>query len=64
MVPRTSSHGKFWGCPAYPDCRGTRNSMGAAQNRFESEAQRSRWTSEDEDRSPSERYRDNDRRRW
>lgn len=30
MVPRTSKHGKFWGCKAYPKCRGTRDSMGEA----------------------------------
>lgn len=28
MVPRTSQHGKFWGCKAYPKCKGTRDSMG------------------------------------
>lgn len=28
MVPRTSQHGKFWGCVKYPRCKGTRDSMG------------------------------------
>ena len=25
MVLRTGRHGKFWGCPRYPDCRGSRD---------------------------------------
>ena len=64
MVPRTSAHGKFWGCANFPRCKGTRNSMGEAQNRFESDTQRRRSTSEDDDMSPSEQWRDRDRRRW
>lgn len=28
MVPRNGPHGKFWGCPNYPKCKGTRDSMG------------------------------------
>jgi ssDNA-binding Zn-finger/Zn-ribbon topoisomerase 1 len=28
MVPRNSKHGKFWGCPDYPTCNGTRNADG------------------------------------
>lgn len=57
MVPRTSTHGKFWGCAAYPKCKGTRNAEGEAPRRFA-----------DDDAGdsplPSDRQRDNDRRRW
>ncbi|MGX9364623.1 topoisomerase DNA-binding C4 zinc finger domain-containing protein [Desulfoplanes sp. PS50] len=24
MRPRTSARGPFWGCSAYPDCKGSR----------------------------------------
>lgn len=60
MTPRTSAHGKFWGCKAYPRCRGTRNSMGDARTRFESDTDYRR----DEDELPSRRQAGNDRRRW
>ena len=62
MTPRMSSHGKFWGCTSYPSCKGTRNVMGQANTRCESDTMRRRG---DEDASmPSDRQRDNDRRRW
>lgn len=60
MTPRTSAHGKFWGCKAFPKCRGTRNSMGMAQNRFESETD----NRSDEDELPSQRWAGRDKRRW
>ena len=60
MVPRTSAHGKFWGCAAFPKCRGTRNSIGDAPNRFESETD---WRRAD-DEMPSQRWANRDRRRW
>jgi len=32
MEPRTSVHGKFWGCTRYKQgCRGTRDSMGRSK---------------------------------
>lgn len=31
MVPRTSQHGKFWGCQSYPRCKGTRDSLGQSK---------------------------------
>jgi ssDNA-binding Zn-finger/Zn-ribbon topoisomerase 1 len=44
MVPRASAHGKFWGCKAYPKCRGTRNVMGDANMPRETDdSYRSRW---------------------
>jgi ssDNA-binding Zn-finger/Zn-ribbon topoisomerase 1 len=55
MVSRSSAHGVFWGCKAFPRCRGTRNVDG--------EARRSR-REEEADRLPSDRLRDRDRRRW
>ena len=59
MVSRKSQHGVFWGCKAYPKCRGTRNSMGEAPRRFSDDA-----PSERDERAPSERWQDRDRRRW
>lgn len=55
MIPRTSSHGKFWGCKDYPRCRGTRNAEGEARRNREQR---------DEFDLPSEQQRRNDRRRW
>ena len=50
----------FWGCNAYPKCRGTRNTDG--------EPPRSRRPLLDDEQDtrglPSERQRLNDRRRW
>lgn len=48
---------RFWGCADYPKCRGTRNTDGEAPT------YRDRMNDLD-DRSPSERQRDNDRGRW
>lgn len=31
MVPRQSKHGTFWGCAAYPKCKGTRDSNGMSK---------------------------------
>jgi DNA topoisomerase-1 len=59
MTPRTSAHGKFWGCKAYPKCKGTRNSDGIARRTIDRQDER-----QDEARLPSERWAGNDRRRW
>jgi ssDNA-binding Zn-finger/Zn-ribbon topoisomerase 1 len=57
---KNSSTGqRFWGCNAFPKCRGTRNTDG--------EAPRRSFDRDDDgavDRSPSDRQRDNDRQRW
>lgn len=68
MVARTNrkDQSKFWGCSNYPRCKGTRNTDGEAPR------QRGEMVpgvthdidGEEWDRSPSERQRDNDRRRW
>ena len=31
MVSRTGQYGVFWGCKAYPKCKGTRDSMGRSK---------------------------------
>ena len=31
MISRKSSFGAFWGCKAYPECKGTRDSMGRSK---------------------------------
>jgi ssDNA-binding Zn-finger/Zn-ribbon topoisomerase 1 len=40
MVSRTGQYGVFWGCKAYPKCKGTRDSMGR------SKADREEWKKE------------------
>lgn len=51
MVPRTSKHGKFWGCKNYPVCKGTRDSMGL------SKADRDKRKSESEEEEEPTPYR-------
>lgn len=58
MVPRTSQHGKFWGCANYPRCKGTRNAEGESKQRFDDDRD-----PEPED-MPSNRWRDRDKSRW
>lgn len=31
MISRKSSYGIFWGCKSYPQCTGTRDSMGRSK---------------------------------
>lgn len=57
MTSRTSAHGVFWGCKAYPKCKGTRNSMGDARTRFEADV-------DERHELPSQRWASRDRRRW
>ena len=49
---------RFWGCDAYPKCKGTRNTDGDAPRHREF------YDESVSDRSPSDRQRDNDRGRW
>jgi ssDNA-binding Zn-finger/Zn-ribbon topoisomerase 1 len=37
MIPRNGKYGKFWGCNNYPDCKGTRDSLGRSKEDRESE---------------------------
>lgn len=60
MTPRTSAHGKFWGCKAYPKCKGTRNAEGESRRR-DPEDEDGR---EAQDNMPSKVWADRDRRRW
>lgn len=63
MVPRTSQHGKFWGCKAYPKCRGTRNVMGDTNTpRQQDDDWHGGWMADRE--LPSDRQRGNDKGRW
>lgn len=64
MTPRTSQHGKFWGCKAYPKCKGTRNADGDARDRRSDEGAGYRPGLMSEDAAPSDRQRGNDRSRW
>ena len=57
---KNSSTGqRFWGCNAYPKCKGTRNTDGEAPRRSRDDDEPPPF-----DRSPSDRLRDNDRARW
>lgn len=31
MISRTGKFGVFWGCKAYPECKGTRDSLGRSK---------------------------------
>ncbi len=42
MAPRTGQYGKFWGCKKYPNCRGTRDSMGRSKAEREQEKEKER----------------------
>lgn len=37
MISRKGQYGTFWGCKKYPDCRGTRDSMGRSKAEREAE---------------------------
>lgn len=50
---------RFWGCNNYLRCKGTRNTDGEA-----SKFRQPRDDDDGSDRSPSDRFRDNDRSRW
>lgn len=58
MTPRLSQHGKFWGCKAYPTCKGTRNAEGEARRSPREDP------ADEASRLPSEHQRQRDRRRW
>lgn len=32
MISRKSQYGTFWGCKAFPNCKGTRDSMGRSKD--------------------------------
>lgn len=64
--PMTSrKHGatgqRFWGCNAYPSCRGTRNTDGEAPRRLREDVEIPDASADD---LPSDRARRNDRARW
>lgn len=48
MVSRSGQYGYFWSCKQYPNCRGTRDSMGR------SKADRDKWKQEQEQDDESE----------
>lgn len=43
MQSRKSKHGVFWGCLNYPECDGTRDSMGRSQEDRENEEREERY---------------------
>lgn len=40
MVSRSGTYGTFWGCKAYPNCRGTRDSQGRSKAERDEEKNR------------------------
>lgn len=55
MISRRGQYGIFWGCKAYPKCKGTRDSMGRSKAEREAEEKpKDRW-SEERDDIPSSR---------
>lgn len=58
MIPRTSLHGKFWGCKQYPRCKGTRDSMGRSKaDREKEKNEQVRKDLEDIGPDPNSQYR-------
>ena len=51
---------RFWGCAKYHECKGTRNTDGEAPRRWDENAR----PEPDGSSLPSDRQRDNDKRRW
>jgi len=53
MVPRSnrSDGTKFWGCKAYPNCKGTRDSMGMSKDERDEE-----YEGEQPEQKKSRRY--------
>jgi ssDNA-binding Zn-finger/Zn-ribbon topoisomerase 1 len=49
MVSRKSKYGVFWGCRKFPECKGTRDSMG--RSKVEREAERDADDEKDFDRA-------------
>lgn len=58
MVSRKGQYGVFWGCKDYPNCKGTRDNLGRSKADREEEKENEKIG------LPSDRMRDNDRRRW
>jgi ssDNA-binding Zn-finger/Zn-ribbon topoisomerase 1 len=42
MVSRKSSYGIFWGCENFPECDGTRDSMGRSKEERDADIQESK----------------------
>lgn len=62
MVSRKGKYGIFWGCKRYPDCRGTRDSMG--RSKAERDAERNSEVEINPDKPASERQAENDKFRF
>jgi len=60
MVSRSGKYGVFWGCKAYPECKGTRDSMG----RSKAERDEERIIKESEDRGDEWPKNKEDKVRW
>lgn len=76
MASRTGQYGRFWGCKNYPQCKGTRDSMGRSKlERHEQNYKKDhenigpdskRWTVPSDDKRESSRWNqdNNDEYRW
>lgn len=53
MISRKGKFGIFWGCKKYPECTGTRDSMGRSKDEREKELSDDRDRERDEQNGPS-----------
>lgn len=53
MVARNGKFGKFWGCSNYPECKGTRDSLGRSKAERDAEKNSDR----EDDFTNDDRYR-------
>jgi len=60
MKSRTGKYGVFWGCSDYPNCRGTRDSMG----RSKAERDAAKETEEEVEPSAVDKIAENDKYRF
>lgn len=63
MISCTGKFGVFWGCKAFPQCKGTRDSLGRSkQDRFDEkikrEAEGFEWTANERDKISFNRKKD------
>lgn len=62
MISRKSQYGTFWGCKKFPECKGTRDSMG--RSKAERDAERDNEPSGEIEHSPIDRIAENDKFRF
>lgn len=65
MISRKSQYGTFWGCKAYPKCKGTRDSNGMSRaEREAAKAENEKSFDDTGNDMPSNLQKENDRYRF